>query len=220
MRILQRICVAAGMALCALTAAATPANPQNGADYLTLPEAQQTDSGNKVEVVEFFSYACPHCAAFEPQLAEWVKKQGGRIAFKRVPLAYRAQWVPLQKMYYALEALGKTEEVHARIFHAVHRERAPYDNDSAMIELAVKLGIDRKQFTEAYNSFGVQSKVRRTGQLQEAYRVTGVPMLAIDGRYETSPGFLADNGLRQPEEQLFASALQVADFLVTKAGKR
>jgi thiol:disulfide interchange protein DsbA len=220
MRFLRQAGAVIGLSLLALAASATPVNPQNEVDYLTLPELQQTDSGNKVEVVEFFSYACPHCNAFEPSLAEWVKKQNGKIVFKRVPIAFRAQWVPLQKMYYALEALGKADELHVQVFNAVHRDRMPFDNDNAIADIAVKIGLDRKQFLDVYNSFSVQTKVRRAGQLQEDYKITGVPTLAVDGRYETSPGILADHGLRQPESQLFTSALQVADFLIVKAGKK
>jgi thiol:disulfide interchange protein DsbA len=220
MRFLRQAGAAIGLSLLASMASATPANPQNEVDYLTLPEVQQTDSGNKVEVVEFFSYACPHCNAFEPSLAQWVKKQNGRVAFKRVPLAFHAQWVPLQKMYYALEALGKADELHAKVFNAVHGDRMRFENDDAVADIAVKIGLDRKQFLDVYKSFSVQTKVRRAGQLQDDYKITGVPMLAVDGRYETSPGILADHGLQQSESQLFTSTLQVADFLVDKAGKK
>jgi protein dithiol oxidoreductase (disulfide-forming) len=220
MRFVRQAGVAIGLSLFVLAAAASPADPKNEVDYLTLREVQQTDSAGKVEVVEFFSYACPHCSAFEPSLSAWAKAQNGKVMLKRVPLAFRPQWVPLQKLYYALEALGKTEDMHAKVFAAVHHERMPYDDDKAIADLAVKLGLDRKQFVDVYNSFSVQSKVRRASQLSESYGVTGVPLLAIDGRYETSPGILADNGLHQPEEQLFVSALQVTDFLVAKAGKK
>lgn len=220
MRFLRRAGAAIGLFLFALVASASPADPKDSVEYLTLPEAQQTDSGSKVEVVEFFSYACPHCSAFEPSLAEWVKKQNGQIVFKRVPVAYRAQWVPLQKLYYVLEALGKTEEMHAKVFNAVHRDRLPYDNDAVIADLAVRIGLDRKQFLDVYNSFAVQTKLRRAAQLQDDYKITGVPTLAVAGRYETSPGILADHGLKQPEPQLFTSTLQVMDYLVGMAGKK
>jgi len=213
---------AIGLSLCAFAVSASPADPKNGVDYVTLPEAQQTDSTDKVEVVEFFSYACPHCNAFEAPLADWVKKQkqSGRIAFKRVPLSYRPQWVAVQQMYYALEALGKADEVHAKVFAAIHRDRMPYTTEEGVADIAVKVGIDRKEFIDVFRSFAVLSKVRRADQLSDSYKVNGVPMLSIDGRYDTSPGVLADNGLHQPEDQLFTSTLQVADYLVAKAGKK
>lgn len=219
-RLIRRAGAAIGLSLFMLAASASPADPKPDVDYLTLQEARATDAAGKVEVIEFFSYACPHCNAFEPSLAEWVKKQGGKVAFKRVPLAFHAQWLPLQKMYYALEALGKADELHAKVFQAVHTDRMRYESDNAVADIAVKLGLDRKQFLDAYNSFAVLTKLRRSAHLQEDYGITGVPTLAVGGRYETSAGILADHGLRQPEDQLFASALQVADFLVAKAGQK
>jgi protein dithiol oxidoreductase (disulfide-forming) len=221
MRFLRQAGAAVGLSLYVLAASASPADPKYGVDYLTLPESQHTDAAGKVEVVEFFSYACPHCNAFEPSLSEWVKKQNGsKVAFRRVPLAFHAQWVPLQKMYYALEALGRVDEMHAKVFYAVHRDRMPFATDNAVIDIAAKLGLDRQKFTDVYNSFTVQSKVRRAAELQEAYKAPHVPLLAVAGKYETSPGILSENGLTQPEDQLFSSALQVADFLIANAGKK
>jgi thiol:disulfide interchange protein DsbA len=112
MHFVRQAVAAIALLLFALTASASPADPKDNKDYLTLPEVRQGEAGDKVEVIEFFSYACPHCNAFEPSISEWVKKQGGRIAFKRVPLAFHPQWVPLQKMYLSLEALGKVDEFH------------------------------------------------------------------------------------------------------------
>lgn len=203
-------------ALCA-TASATPADPKNGTDYLTLPEVQQTDAAGKIEVTEFFSYMCPHCNAFEPAIAAWVKKQGDNIVFKRVPISFYPQWVPTARLYYTLEALGKTEQLHAKVFAAIHQERLRLETDEAVAAFMEKQGIDRKTFLDAYNSFSVQTRIRRTTTLQEAYRINGVPTVAVAGRYETSPGILSDHGLKQPEPQLFESTVQVLDHLVAKA---
>ena len=106
MRLLKHALVALSLGFVAFAASATPANPQNGVDYRTLEQKQQTDSGKKVEVVEFFWYSCPHCYALDPELEAWVKKQGDNINFRRIPVAFRESFVPQQKMFYALEALG------------------------------------------------------------------------------------------------------------------
>ncbi|MGH8809696.1 MAG: thiol:disulfide interchange protein DsbA/DsbL, partial [Noviherbaspirillum sp.] len=100
MRFLQHALAALSLSLVAFGAGAAPNNPQNGVDYRTLDKAQQTDSGKKVEVTEFFWYSCPHCNALESELVAWVKKQGDGIAFKRVPIAFRDSMVPQQKLYY------------------------------------------------------------------------------------------------------------------------
>ena len=94
MRFLRKALAVLSLSLIAAGASATPANPQNGADYRTLDKPQQTDSAGKVEVTEFFWYSCPHCYAFEPDLEQWVKKQSNNIVFKRVPIAF-----PLMKRF-------------------------------------------------------------------------------------------------------------------------
>jgi thiol:disulfide interchange protein DsbA len=219
MRFLQHALAAISLSLVAVAASASPANPQNGVDYRTLDKAQQTDSGKKVEVTEFFWYSCPHCYALEPALADWVKKQGDTIVFKRVPVAFRETFIPQQKLFYTLEAMGKLEEVHPKVFQAIHAQRQPLDTDSGILDFVVKQGLDKKKFLDTYNSFAVQTKVRRAAQLQESYRIDGVPLIAVDGRYQTSPSIVGASIGNQPEPALQAATFQVMDWLVAKAGK-
>lgn len=221
MRFIQHLLAVIGLSLIAATAGASPTAPVNGKDYRTLERAQPTESGKKVEVTEFFWYDCPHCNAFEPSLEAWVKKQGDKIVFKRVPVAFRDSFIPQQKLYYALEAIGKVDELHARIFRAIHVERKQLETDSQIAAFIAKQpGIDAKKFADAYNSFGVQTKARRATQLQADYQIDGVPTLAIGGRYLTSPSIVAGSVGNRPEPVLHEAALQVADYLVNKsAGK-
>jgi thiol:disulfide interchange protein DsbA len=221
MRFIQHLLAVVGLTLVAATAGASPAAPVSGTDYRTLDKAVQTDTvGKKVEVVEFFWYDCPHCNAFDPSLEAWIKKQGDKINFKRVPVNFRASFVPQQKLYYTLEALGKVDELHTRIFRAIHVERQKLDTDEQILAYVTKQGVDAKKFTDAYNSFGVQTKVQRATQLQAAYKVDGVPLLAIDGKYLTSPSIVgAGFGGNRPEQLLFDATLQVADWLVAKSAK-
>ena len=213
--VLATICLAAFSMPAAAAAAATP---QSGVDYRTLVTPQHTDSGRKVEVLEFFGYFCPHCNSFEPFLEDWVKKQGNHIVFKRVPIAFNNDMIPQQRLYYAMEAMGKTEELHKKVFAAIHVERKPLMKEDAIVDFIVKQGIDKQKFLDAYNSFGVQTLARRASQLQESYKIDGVPTVAIDGRYLTSPS-IANAGLppNQPEGAMQAAALKVMDFLVAKA---
>lgn len=219
MRFVQHLLALLSFSLIAATAGASPASPVNGVDYRTLDQAQPTDSGKKVEVTEFFWYSCPHCNAFEPSLEAWVKKQGDKINFKRVPVAFNTTFVPQQKLYYSLLALGQVDAMHAKVFHAIHVDHQRLDTDSAIAAFVAKQGIDPKKFADVYNSFGVQTKVQRAMQLQSEYKVDGVPMIAINGRYVTSPSVVGAALGEQPESVLFDATLKVMDGLVAKSAK-
>lgn len=217
MRLIRQLISAGSLALVMASASATPAAPQNGIDYRTLERPQAVESGKKIEVTEFFWYSCPHCFAFEPYLKEWAKKHGDTIVFKRVPVNFREMFIPQQKLYYALEAMGKAEELQDKVFHAIHVEHLNLDNDAGILEFIVKQGIDKQKFLDAYNAFGTQAKVRRALTLQEAYKIDGVPTIAIAGKYETSPSIVGNTMGRQPENVLAVAALQVMDALLVKA---
>ncbi len=184
--------------------------PEDGAEYLTLDRRVAVDAPDgKVEVIEFFWYSCPHCNAFEPRLEAWIKKLPGDVAVKRVPVAFRDDFVPQQRLFYTLEAMGKLDEMHGKVFQAVHVQRIPLNREDGILEWTEKQGLDKAKFKELYNSFGVSSKSRRAAQLQDAYKVQGVPAIGIAGRYYTD-GTLAGNMER---------ALQVTDYLVAEARK-
>lgn len=219
MRFIQHLLAVATLSLMAATAGASPAAPVNGTDYRTLEKAQQTDSGKKVEVTEFFWYSCPHCEAFDPALGAWVKKNADKIVFKRVPVAFRDSFIPQQKLYYTIEALGLVDSLHPRVFRAIHVERQMLDTDKQILDFIAKQGVDVKKFTDTYNSFGVQTKVSRATQLQAAYKVDGVPMIAIDGRYVTSPSIVGAKLGNRPEAVLHEATLQVMDHLIAKSAK-
>jgi thiol:disulfide interchange protein DsbA len=206
--------------LMTVAAIAAP-NFTQGVDYRKLDRPQNTDTGKKIEVVEFFWYACPHCYAFDPSLTEWVKKQGDKIAFKRVPVMFRETFVPQQKLYYTLETMGKIEDMHKKIFDAIHVSRKRLDTDAAVAEFVEANGIDKVKFNDIYNSFGVQTKAVRAAQSQESYRIDSVPMIVIDGRYVTSPSMAGANPAMRgkSEAALNVAALDVMSFLVTQAAK-
>jgi thiol:disulfide interchange protein DsbA len=217
---LRRFLLTISLSLFALGAVASPENPNNGSDYTTLATPQPADAGKKVEVLEFFMYACPHCYAFEPSLAEWVKKQGDKIVFKRVHVAFSESVVPQQRMYFALEAMGKVEELHKKIFNAIHVEHQALNKEDAIVEFVVKQGIDKTKFLELYNSFSMQTKTNRATQMQASYKIDGVPTVAIDGRFLTSPSMVHAGLPPKTSEAVMQSAvLQVMDVLVAKVIK-
>jgi thiol:disulfide interchange protein DsbA len=218
MRIVRTILLA--LAACALAASvqASPADPQNEVDYLKLPVAQKTDTGKKVEVIEFFAYYCPHCYVLEPKLAEWVKRQGVNIVFKRVHVERGAPVAAQQRLFFTLEAMGITEQFHQKVFDAMHKERLPLSNDEQVFDWATKAGIDRARFVDAYRSPAVQARVMQADEQMNTYHVDRWPYLAIGGHYVTSPSQVSQ-GMppNANEESLIQGALQVMDFLVAKA---
>lgn len=207
-------------ALAAGTAFASPTDPKNGVEYITLPQPQAVQAvGKKVEVIEFFMYHCPHCNALEPQFEQWVKKQGDNIVVRRVHIPSQGASDPEAHLYLTLEALGKVEQMHAKVFKAMHVDRVRLTKDDTIIDWVSKNGIDRATFLNAWNSFGVMTKLRQQGKLVEAYKVEGAPTIVIDGKYQTSPSIVYNSVKTTNEPQLFQATLQVMDALVAKAAK-
>jgi thiol:disulfide interchange protein DsbA len=200
---------------------AAAAEPKDGVEYLTLPSPLPTDTGRKVEVIEFFAYYCPHCYAFEPQLAAWVKQQGDRIVFKRVHVSRDANVAPQQRLFFTLEAMGLVEQFHDKVFKAMHVERLRLNSDEQVFDWIAKNGIDRAKFIDTYRSFGIQQRLRRADAMMDAYHIDRWPMLAIGGRYLTSPSHANESaiaaGEARSEAQQHQVALQVMDYLVGKA---
>ena len=219
MNVIRRLlCTTALIGFAGAGAGVFAATPQNGNEYMTLPTAQPTESGKKVEVTEFFAYYCPHCNVFEPRLAAWVKKQGNNIVFKRVHVTSDPRVAPQQRLYYTLEAMNLVDQYHTKAFDAIHKDNLKLQSDDEVFDWAAKAGIDRAAFTAAYRSFGIPSKLRRADSMMAAYKVDHWPMVAIDGKYTTSPSMANKNATGATSEaQQQDNALAVMDFLVAKA---
>jgi len=218
MRSLRFALLAASLAV--TTAFASPTDPKAGVDYVTLAQPQPVQAaGKKVEVIEFFMYHCPHCNALEPQFEQWVKKQGDNIVLRRVHIPSQGVSDPEAHLYLTLEALGKVNEMHAKVFKAMHVDRVRLTRDDTIIDWVSKNGIDRATFLNAWNSFGVMTKLRQQGKIVEAYKVEGAPTIVIDGKYQTAPSIVYNSVKTNNEPQLFQATLQVMDALVAKAAK-
>lgn len=178
--------LAAGCLALTLGWAASPALAiEAGKDYVEIPR-QPVETRAKVEVLEFFWYRCPHCAHLEPELEAWVSKLPNYVQFKRVPAALNDGWLPLTRAYYALEAIGEVDRLHGEAFKAIHEQGIDLNDPDTFFEWAEGKGVNRKRLESAYKSFAVATKVARSKQVARMYKLTGVPALVVNGRYQTS----------------------------------
>lgn len=216
----RRLALTAIAALAAIPRAvlATPAAPRSGAEFITLPARQDVKAGpQQVEVVEFFMYHCPFCFQLEPELAAWRQRQGAAVAFRRVHLPYTGAADPEAHLFLTVEALGKGEEMFAKIEHAVHVERIRLNQDGPILEWVVKNGIDREQFLAAWNSFGVMTALRRLPRTISDYHIESAPQIVVNGRCLTSPTLAVTNAPEKTPAAANSAVIAVLDALVAKA---
>ena len=194
----------AGLSALALPALSqAQSRPVEGKQYLKL--STPLPGAAEGEVLEFFSYTCPHCQAFEPSLHQWLARKPAKVQFKRMPVAINAIAKVTQKVYFALEAMGQLEALHGRVFTAVQADLGKFQSlDSAQAQL-VKLGVDGARFKQVAESFGVQSKCQQANNLAQAVASHGVPTVVVNGRWVTSPSIA----------QGYPEALATIDHLLT-----
>jgi thiol:disulfide interchange protein DsbA len=224
MRFLRFAMLVASLAV--TTAFASPADPNPGIEYTVLATPQPSQTvGKKIEVTEFFMYHCPYCHALEPILAQWVKKQGDNIVFKRIHLPYQGPNDPEAHLFLTLQAMGKSEEYQARVMDAVadivKRKRSETLTEQEILELATQLaGIDKVKFTDTWSSFGVKTMLSRLPAIVgNHYKINSVPTIVVDGKYMTSPGTVSGATRTRNQQQLFQETLQVVDALVAQVQK-
>jgi len=181
--------------------------PEAGTDYLLLDKSAAVEApAGKIEIVEFFWYSCPHCNAFEPTFAAWIKRVPKDVVVRRVPVSFRDDFMPQQRLFYVLEAMGLLEKLHAKVFTAIHVEKLNLARVEAIADWVAKQGVDKTKFMEHFNSFAVATKATRGTQLQNAYKVEGVPAIGVGGRFYT------DGTYAKSMER----ALVVAEFLANQ----
>ena len=172
---------------CSLLAFTMPAHAQTalveGRDYVTIEPALPSENPNKIEVVEYFSYACPHCYELNTHITKWESKLPADVVFTRVPVNFNPFYLLMARLYYTLEAIGELKRLDSAVFSAIHEKGVKLIDDQSILEWATSQGVDAKKFSTAYNSFGVASQVRRADQLAKESKLQGVPALIVDGRY-------------------------------------
>jgi len=206
----QRLCLGIILFLVLGFSFGTPYAATAGKEYQLINPPQATTSPGKIEVLEFFSYACPHCNHLEPSLESWEHKMPPGVVLKRIPVTFgRNEWVTLAKLYYTLEVMGQTDKLHAKVFRSIHDEHQNLMSPDAAFDWATKQGLDRSKFVETFNSFGIQAKLNAGNARAQAFAIDGVPSLIVDGKFKTSPSIAGGN----------ESTLQVLDELIASFPK-
>lgn len=184
---------------CALTLAlwvlsvAAHAQGVEGTDYRKIEPPQPTMSPGKIEVIEFFSYMCPHCNEFYPLVTTWAAKLPRNVVFRRVPVGFnRPPWINLARAYYALQASGDLDKLDGALFRAIHEEHLQLFDEPSLGEWVAKNGGNADKFASAYTSFGVNNQTVQADQLVESYRIEAVPTMAVNGEYQAMGKNLAE----------------------------
>ncbi len=178
--------------LCATQAFAAP---EVGRDYKLVQPAQPTHDSNKVEVLEFFFYGCSHCYHLHPLLSAWEKKMPKNVELIYVPTIFNPGWEPMANTYYALELMGKQKQLHDALFNAWNVDNIDLGDEARIAAFVGRHGVDSKSFSDSYQSFSVQSKVMRSKQMAQSYRISGTPTLIVDGKYMIS-GLQPEDAIR------------------------
>lgn len=202
-----RFIVAAAFALTSITACAqaTPEAFQAGTHYFPIEPAQPTSTGDKIEVIEVFSYACIHCAHFEPTVQKWKSTMPANVAFSYLPAAFNASWEVFARAYFAAQDLGIADKAHQDLFDGVHVRR-DIRNLEDIAKVYAKHGKTEKQFIDATTSFAVEMKLNRAKQMVPAYGVDGTPTVIVAGKYRINGNSAGG------QEKIF----DVVNFLVAK----
>jgi len=186
------------------------APPVDGQEYARLSSPVSIESPGKVEVLEFFWYACPHCFHFEPVLEPWVKQLPADVRFRRVHVSFgefRKEFH--QRLYYTIEALNLVDTLHAKVFERFHVQHRPIDREADLIEFARENGVDPDKFKSTFNGFTVLTRGKQADRLTEAYQVDGTPEIGVQGRFRTAPSMVRD----EPR------SLAVTDYLINLSRK-
>ncbi|MDR4516483.1 MAG: thiol:disulfide interchange protein DsbA/DsbL [Nitrosomonas sp.] len=157
-----------------------------GRDYKVLANPQSTQNADRIEVIEFFWYGCPHCNSLHPHIKAWLKNKPSDVDFRYVPAIFRNNWIPGAKTYYTIETLGEIETLHDKIYEAIHRDKINLSDESILFSWIEKQGGDKEKFANVYNSFTTQNQIARTNQMMRQYELTGVPAFVIEGKYLTT----------------------------------
>lgn len=193
-----------GASMLPLVGMTTPLAYVEGVHYKPTAQRIATSDEKVIEVIELFSYSCPHCFNLDPQVQEWEKTLPANVAFSRVPAIFRDSWLQLARVFYAAEATGDLEKLHSAIFTAIHVEKRRLETEEQLLDFVAEQGIDRDAFAKTMDSFSVKAKVKKALVLSQTSGITGVPSMMVNGKY------IVDAPMAGGMPEL----LKVVDFLI------
>jgi len=174
------------LSLCILLLLGSHTVAAEGDGYTTITPAKPTQTGDKIEVLEIFWYACPHCYDFEPYISEWLESKPDDVEFRHMPGIFRKNWIPHAKAFFTAEKLGILDSIHGPLFDAIHKEKKKIHDDASIKKFFVKHGVDKGKFTKIYESDEVDTKVKQAFVMGQRYKLTGVPALIVNCKYMVS----------------------------------
>ena len=175
------------LTLLLITAASSDVYAQK---YVQISTEKQSESKDII-VYEFFWYGCPHCFNLEPTIDRIEADLDMDAKIVKVPVALRDSWTPHAKLYYALSQMNEIDDLHNSIFEEIHIENNRLDTEEAMIEFLRKSEINTEIFSEKYNSYGTEARVKKASNLARKYQIDSVPTLVVNGKYLTSGSFVS-----------------------------
>ncbi len=176
--------VASAATLPATSVHAAGIDPTGKYDLVKPP--QPTDTPGKVEVVEVFWYGCPHCFTFLPAIEQYAKSKPEYVAVRHMPAIFRDSWVAHARAFYTASLLGVEEQIHRPLFEAIHLRKQPLDSPEALMKFFEQYGVGNDDFKKTYNSFAVETLLRKSQVMQQRYGVRGTPTVIVNGKYRVS----------------------------------
>lgn len=192
-----------------LVGMSTPLAYVEGVHYKPTTQRIATSDQNVIEVIELFSYSCPHCFNLDPQVKQWQKTLPENVSFSHVPAIFRDSWLQLARVFYAAEVTGDLETLHSAIFNAIHVEKRRLQNEEQLLAFVAEQGIDADMFAKTMNSFSVKGKVKKALLLSQSSGITGVPSMIVNGKYIVDA----------PMAGGMVELLKVVDFLIEQESK-
>lgn len=179
---------------------------QAGKEYVALAKPQPVNTADKIEVIEFFWYGCPHCYHLEPALTAWLKVKPKDVEFIRIPAVLGPSWELLARGFYTAEVLGVADKIHAPLFDYLHKARKRIRTPDDLKAFFVLQGVSEADFDKTYKSFAVVTKTNHAKQATQRYGLNSVPTLVVAGKYRTGPSMAGSN----------KAMLDVVNFLIEK----
>lgn len=179
-------CLLCWLALALLAYPAIAQQVRRDVDYRIIPHQQAVQTGDRIEVIDFFFYACPYCNELAPHLDRWLKRKQADVVFRRMPVVRHDSWVPLAKTYFTLEAMGEVDRLHLTVYRSYHVDDLYMSQEKVIAEWAAKNGLDSEKFMAIYRSDEVRQKVEIARKATQDYDIQGTPSVVVDGKYLTS----------------------------------